>query len=107
MPLLKRKRFEPVKVPHYDDSKKESRNTVVWYSPLTKEIFKDYSYVPKTRVTDGATRQIEHARVYPLCLSSQIIHLFLSFFFKLVNISNVWDFTRSQFGNASPPASPT
>lgn len=52
MPLLKRKRLQPVPVPQYDDSKKESKNDVVWYSPLTKEIFKDYSYVLKTRVRE-------------------------------------------------------
>lgn len=44
MPLLKRKRFAPVETPPYDADKKESRESTVWYSPLTKEIFKDYSY---------------------------------------------------------------
>jgi hypothetical protein len=44
MPLLKRKRLAPVQPPPYDANKKESRNSIVWYSPLTKEIFKDYSY---------------------------------------------------------------
>lgn len=45
MPLLKRKRFAPVDTPSYDADSKESRNTIVWFSPLTKEIFTDYSYV--------------------------------------------------------------
>lgn len=45
MPLLKRKRFAPVETPAYDEDSKESRNTTVWFSPLTKEIFTDYSYV--------------------------------------------------------------
>lgn len=44
MPLLKRKRVPPVACPAYDADKKESRNSTVWYSPLTKEIFQDYSY---------------------------------------------------------------
>lgn len=44
MPLLKRKRLAPIDLPPYDADKKESRNATVWYSPLTKEIFKDYSY---------------------------------------------------------------
>lgn len=44
MPLLKRKRLAPVEPPRYDADKKESRNSLVWYSPLRKEIFKDYSY---------------------------------------------------------------
>ncbi|KAI9248962.1 ATP-utilizing chromatin assembly and remodelling N-terminal-domain-containing protein [Helicostylum pulchrum] len=49
MPLLKRKRLPPVQCPPYDADKKESRNTTVWYSPLTKEIFKDYSeYLKRT-----------------------------------------------------------
>lgn len=43
MPLLKRKRLAPIDLPPYDADKKESRNATVWYSPLTKEIFKDYS----------------------------------------------------------------
>ncbi|KAI9362262.1 ATP-utilizing chromatin assembly and remodelling N-terminal-domain-containing protein [Pilaira anomala] len=43
MPLLKRKRVPPVACPAYDADKKESRNSTVWYSPLTKEIFQDYS----------------------------------------------------------------
>ncbi|KAI8083615.1 ATP-utilizing chromatin assembly and remodelling N-terminal-domain-containing protein [Thamnidium elegans] len=49
MPLLKRKRLPPVQCPPYDADKKESRNATVWYSPLTKEIFKDYSeYLKRT-----------------------------------------------------------
>jgi hypothetical protein len=44
MPLLKRKRIDPVAPPPYDASKKESRNATVWYEPQTKEIFQDYSY---------------------------------------------------------------
>ncbi|KAI8375497.1 ATP-utilizing chromatin assembly and remodelling N-terminal-domain-containing protein [Blakeslea trispora] len=43
MPLLKRKRFEPVKTPVYDETKKESRNSIAWYSASSKEIFTDYS----------------------------------------------------------------
>ncbi|KAI8366381.1 ATP-utilizing chromatin assembly and remodelling N-terminal-domain-containing protein [Choanephora cucurbitarum] len=43
MPLLKRKRFEPVKTPVYDETKKESRNSTAWYLPSSKEIFTDYS----------------------------------------------------------------
>ena len=45
MPLLKRKRFAPIDTPSYDADSKESRNTIVWFSPLTKEIFTNYSYV--------------------------------------------------------------
>ncbi|KAG1083841.1 hypothetical protein G6F42_022046 [Rhizopus arrhizus] len=49
MPLLKRKRFTPVETPTYDEDSKESRNTTVWFSPLTKEIFTDYSeYLKRT-----------------------------------------------------------
>ncbi|KAL7318660.1 hypothetical protein PS15m_001876 [Mucor circinelloides] len=49
MPLLKRKRFTPVETPTYDEGSKESRNTTVWFSPLTKEIFTDYSeYLKRT-----------------------------------------------------------
>ncbi|KAI7880498.1 ATP-utilizing chromatin assembly and remodelling N-terminal-domain-containing protein [Mucor mucedo] len=43
MPLLKRKRFAAIETPTYDADKKESRESTVWYLPLTKEIFKDYS----------------------------------------------------------------
>lgn len=44
MPLLKRKRVPPIETPKYDPAKKESKETLVWYSPLTQEIFTDYSY---------------------------------------------------------------
>lgn len=43
MPLLKRKRVDPVAPPPYDPSSKESRESTVWYCPLSKEIFTDYS----------------------------------------------------------------
>ncbi|CEP08391.1 hypothetical protein [Parasitella parasitica] len=49
MPLLKRKRFALVDTPPYDKDSKDSRNTAVWFSPLTKEIFTDYSeYLRRT-----------------------------------------------------------
>ncbi|KAI8971567.1 ATP-utilizing chromatin assembly and remodelling N-terminal-domain-containing protein [Mycotypha africana] len=49
MPLLKRKRLEPLKTPHYDPRSKESRKKTVWYSPVTNEIFTDYSeYLQRT-----------------------------------------------------------
>lgn len=43
MPLLKRKRFPLLQPPPYDPEKKESRDRQVWYSPITAEIFTDYS----------------------------------------------------------------
>ncbi|PHZ15046.1 uncharacterized protein RHIMIDRAFT_277004 [Rhizopus microsporus ATCC 52813] len=49
MPLLKRKRVPPIETPKYDPAKKESKETLVWYSPLTQEIFTDYSeYLKRT-----------------------------------------------------------
>ncbi|KAI9486439.1 MAG: ATP-utilizing chromatin assembly and remodelling N-terminal-domain-containing protein [Benjaminiella poitrasii] len=43
MPLLKRKRIEPIKLPAYDEHSKDYRKTNVWYSTLSNEIFTDYS----------------------------------------------------------------
>lgn len=57
MPLLKRKRVPPVDIPTYDSTKKESKESAVWYSPLTHEIFLDYSYPFYIYITN-----IENAR---------------------------------------------
>lgn len=73
MPLLKRKRFPLLSPPPYDPHRKESRDRQVWYSPITAEIFTDYTYpffLAKS--------------LCAFCLFSQSMHLdhHISFFYR-------------------------